>query len=203
MNEFKKIGAYVIDADKVGHKSYLAGTDCYQQLVDAFGNKIVGSDGEIDRKKLGEIVFSSSAERSKLNEIVWPEIKRLMRKERDEIAGQTVSDVLNNGGDSKKLKKILVIEAAILIEASWVDLVDEVWVITAPEALRVDRLVERNGITKSDALKRIKAQMSDSERKEYATVVIPNDKTKIDLIKRVEEEITQVEQRFYENVSQL
>jgi dephospho-CoA kinase len=154
-------GAVVIDADKVGHESYRKGTEAYDALVAAFGDEIVGADGEIDRKALGPKVFGDEAARKRLEGIVWPAMRRVMEERIAELRGQGT--------------EVTVLEAALLIEADWLPLVDEVWLVTAsPETVR-QRLQARNSFTAEQADARIRAQLSNDERRPYADVVIAND----------------------------
>ena len=98
----------------MGHLAYAKGTDCLQSLVDHFGGDILDEEGNVNRKVLGGIVFSDPEQMKALNRIVWPAIRILLR---DEIC-RVKSD--NNAG-------VIVVEAAVLLEAEWTDLVDEVW----------------------------------------------------------------------------
>ena len=157
-------GAHVINADLLGHESYRSGTPTWQEVVDTFGPEIVGADGEIDRKELGRIVFSDAAARQKLNGIVWPAIRRLMEARLPELR-------------QRGAPKVVVLEAALLIEAVWYDLADEVWLVTVSEEEAIQRLVSRNGLSQEEALKRIRSQLSDEERRRYAQVVIGNSGT--------------------------
>ena len=156
-------GAVIIDADKVGHEAYQPGTDTWRALVDHFGREIVGEGDQIDRRKLGGIVFADPDQRIKLQEIVWPRMKDMMRARIDELRAAGA--------------EVVVIEAAVLIEASWTDIVDEVWVVQVPEAVALSRLMNRNGLSEEDGRARIRAQLSNAERVGHAQVVIDNDGT--------------------------
>ncbi len=153
-------GAAIIDADTVGHEAYQPGTATHADLVAAFGDGIVAETGEIDRRRLGAIVFADPEQRLRLQAIVWPRMKEMMRERLDTLAAAG--------------SEIAVIEAAVLIEADWLDLVDEVWVVQVPEEVAMQRLITRNGFTAEDALARIRAQLSNEERARRARVVIDN-----------------------------
>ena len=159
----RDLGAEIIDADKVGHEAYQKGTPTWEALVAHFGNEIVAESGEIDRRKLGGIVFADPAKRIELQDIVWPRMKDMMR---DRLT------VLRADGT-----KVAVIEAAVLLEAQWTDLVDEVWVAQVSEPVAIERLAVRNNMSEADALGRIRAQLSNEERASHAGVVIDNDGT--------------------------
>jgi dephospho-CoA kinase len=153
-------GAVLIDADKVGHEAYLPGTETHAALVEAFGGEIVAEGGEIDRRRLGAIVFADPAQRQRLQDIVWPRMKQMMRARLDELAAQQT--------------ELVVIEAAVLFEAGWQDLMDEIWVVQVPEEIARERLMSRNGLSAEDANARIRAQLTNEERARQADVIIDN-----------------------------
>ena len=155
--------AVVIDADKLGHESYRRGTETFGAVLRAFGNDIVGADGEIDRRALGAKVFGDTAARKRLEAIVWPAIRRLGAERIEALRAQGTP--------------VVVLEAAVLIEADWLDLADEIWlVLTSPETAR-KRLIERNGLSAEQADARIGAQLTNEQRRPHAQVVIENDGT--------------------------
>ncbi len=175
------LGAWVIDADKVGHEIYLPGKAAWQQVTAAFGRDILAADQTIDRKKLGAIVFGSEEARKKLNAIVHPlmfkEIERRIKEKRAEGVIQPI-----------------VVEAAVLIEANWLPLVDEVWVVVAGRSAVIERVAAQRGLSAHDTEARIVSQLADAERLKHASVVIPNDGALEDLQKRVSEAWSQLQQ---------
>ena len=168
---FQSLGAAVINADLLGHDAYLPGTIGFEEVVTEFGQEIVGSDGQIDRKKLGPIVFSDSSKMDRLNEIMHPLI-------RDLIDERLVSL-------ESSQNKVAVVEAAILIEAGWKSLFDEIWVVISDREEVINRLGVRNGLSREDAVKRIDSQMSNNERIEHGDVVVENTGSMEDLKTRV------------------
>ena len=174
-------GAVVVDADKLGHESYRHGTETYRTLIDAFGADIVGADGEIDRKALGSKVFGDAEARQKLNQIVWPAIKRL---------GAERIEKLRQEGAS-----VAVLEAAVLIEAQWLDLVDEVWIVEVSPDIARKRLIERNGLTAEQAQARIQSQLTNEKRRPYATLVIENNGSEQDVRRAVDDAWAKIEAR--------
>ena len=168
---FQSLGAAVINADLLGHDAYLPGTIGFEEVVTEFGQEIVGSDGQIDRKKLGPIVFSDSSKMDRLNEIMHPLI-------RDLIDERLVSL-------ESSQNKVAVVEAAILIEAGWKSLFDEIWVVISDREEVINRLGVRNGLSREDAVKRIDSQMSNNERIEHGDVVVENTGSMEDLQTRV------------------
>jgi dephospho-CoA kinase len=166
-------GAEIIDADKLGHETYRQGTDTHRAVLQAFGPDVAGADGEIDRKALGEKVFADPEARRRLEAIVWPAIRRLAEERLAELRAKGTA--------------IAVLEAAVLIEADWLPLVDEVWLVAvSPETAR-RRLMERNGLSPEQAEARLRAQLPNEKRRPYAQVVIENDGTVEELRRAVDE----------------
>ena len=165
------LGAGLIDADLVGHASYSAGTEGFDKVIEAFGDDLIGSDGEIDRKKLGPIVFSEPGNLTRLNEILHPIIYSMIKTE--------LKNMENSG------EKVAVVEAAILIEANWQDLFDELWVVDADKEEVIRRLIDRNNVTREQALERIESQIGREERNGYADAIIKNNAGLLELEKNI------------------
>jgi len=168
-----EMGAVIIDADKIGHEAYKPHTKTWQKLVDAFGNGILKKNGEVDRKKLGDIVFADPDALARLNRIVHPRMREMMREEIDRLMGEGVA--------------VVVLEAAVLIEADWTDLVDEVWVTVAPEEVVIKRLQDRGKLSEEQARARIRSQLPAEERAKHADVTIDTDCRLSQVRVRVEE----------------
>ena len=169
----QELGAVILDADKVGHEAYRPNTETWQELVAAFGRQILTPDDEIDRKKLGEIVFSNPESLARLNQIVHPRMYQMMKTRIEECRQQGVA--------------VVVLEAAILLEAGWTPLVDEVWVTVASESTVVGRVKERTGLPEEQILARIRSQLSSEERAKQANVVVNNDSNLDELKTKVKE----------------
>ena len=159
--QLEALGASVISADQVGHEAYTPNTEAWEQVVAAFGDGILGEDGDIDRRKLGAIVFSEAGQLKKLNQIMHPRMARMVADKIEALRTQGV-DV------------VVVVEAALLFEAGWDSLVEEVWVTDSPEQMVIERLKKRNGLSEEEARKRISSQMDRSERLERSDYVIDN-----------------------------
>ena len=155
-----ELGAVIIDADRIGHEVLESDSKARQQVVSAFGQQILTPDGQIDRKKLGRVVFKSHKALSRLNLIMHPRIYQAVKSRLENYRQQ--------GAD------VVVIEAPLLIEASWATLVDEVWVTTAPQATVLKRL-EKMGLSHNEAMSRIRSQLPARERVKLADVVINTD----------------------------
>lgn len=166
-------GAVIIDADKIGHEAYRPQTKVWREVVDAFGTDILKENEEIDRKKLGEIVFHDPQALARLNEIMHPEMHSMMKEEIERLRTEGVD--------------MVVLEAAVLIEANWTDLVDEVWVTVAPEETAVKRLQNRGGLSEGQARARIRSQLSSEERAKHADVIIDTNCDLAEVEAKVEE----------------
>lgn len=169
-----ELGAPVLDADQVGHAIYQPGGPAYQEMIDAFGREILAPDGAIDRKKLGPIVFGDPAALKRLNAIVHPKMFVRMR--------EMVAAMRADGE-----RKPIVIEAAILIEANWQALFDEIWLVAAAKERVIERVERDRGMKPEQTEARIRAQLSDDERRRHASIIVVNDGTLEQLRARVAE----------------
>ncbi len=156
-----KLGGIIIDADELAHESYQPHSQTWHELITNFGKDIVKANEEIDRQKLGRIVFSNPAALAKLNQIVHPEAYRLVR--------QRIEGYRRQGA------KAIALEATLLIEAEWVDLVDTIWLVIAPEEVVIQRLTGQKGIDRAELSARLKSQMPPEEKMKYADEIIYND----------------------------
>jgi len=155
-----ELGAAVIDADRLGHE-VLKSTDVKNELVAAFGKNILNSEGEVDRSRLGALVFDDRKAIEKLNAITRPRIFQRVRDRLEE--------------EKKKGTRVAVIEAPLLIEAQWLSAINQTWVVTASEDTILKRLKKRGGLPQEQMRARIRAQMPNAERLKHADVVIKND----------------------------
>lgn len=139
-------GVAVVDADKVAWETYRKSTETYQKLLARFGEKILSEDGEIDRKKLGALVFSDSEAREFVNATVHPAVQIALEKIAQSHRAQGT--------------KLLVIEAALVLESPYVrrDFFDYVILVTAPRHTQIQRLIERSGLDPEEARRRVEAQ---------------------------------------------
>lgn len=168
-----ELGAKHIEADELGHELLQQDEQVRAEIVNAFGKSILNASGEIDRDKLSAVVFDDKAALSRLNSITHPRILQVVR--------QKIEEYRQAGS------KAVVVEAALLIEAGWKPLVDQLWVTTAPEATIVSRLMKSRGMTEEQILDRLRAQMPQEEKSSQADVVINTDCTMDELGARVTE----------------
>nr|XP_057918239.1 bifunctional coenzyme A synthase [Doryrhamphus excisus] len=152
------LGAVHIDCDRLGHQVYDTDTGAYRKVLEEFGSDVLNEDKSINRRALGRKVFGKQERLKALTDIVWPEIAVLVKN--------GVSRAREEG------KKICVVDAAVLLEAGWTDMVHEVWVTIIPEEESVLRITERDGVTPEDAQHRLRSQMSNIELIEHANVVL-------------------------------
>jgi len=156
-----EFGAPILDADKVAHTTYAPGAPAYDAVVAAFGADIVAPDRTIDRKKLGAVVFGSPERLNKLTSIVWPATFDSIRR--------NVAELRAGGA-----KLPIVVEAAILIEANWHPLFDEIWLVRASREQVIARIESQRGLKPAETEARIRAQLSDEERAKHASLIIEN-----------------------------
>ncbi len=179
----KELGAIVLDADRYGHRAYDKDSEGFHAVVNEFGHDIVGEDGEIDRRILGGKVFGAPDQLKRLTDIVWPVIRQFATAEISELR-------------ESEPETVIVLEAAVLIEAEWQDLADEVWVVHVdPEAAK-KRLMDRNNLDAEAAQARIDSQITNEERLEHADVDIANGGSVDEFIAALDGEWEQLQERI-------
>jgi dephospho-CoA kinase len=164
------LGAYTIDADALTHRAYAKGAPGYQQVIDKFGKWLLNREGEIDRQKLGNLVFNDNEAMKQLEEIVHPLVRQAT-----ELLIQRAS------------QPVIVIEAIKLLEGDLRKVCDTVWVTNAPEVVQVERLMRKRGFTRDQAQERIRAQSAQNIKVNMANMVITNIGSYDDLWKQVNE----------------
>ncbi len=169
-----KLGAHIINADKIGHEIYLPQKEAWRDIVATFGSDILLPDQRVDRAKLGSIVFGNKKALGKLNQITHPRIVEEAQKEIEKLRAQG-----ENG-------KPIIFEAAILIEANWLFLVDKVWVVVADKEVVIERLQQDRNLTRAQSESRIDSQLSNEERIRYADLVIENNGSEEELQTKLE-----------------
>ena len=168
-----ELGAVIIDADKVGHEAFKPNTESWHEVVAAFGRQVLTPTGEIDREKLGAIVFDNPESLAQLNRIMHSRMYDIIKVQLEKYRQQGVP--------------VVVLEAALLLEADWTPQVDEVWVTVAPEATVLKRLMERTELSEQQSLARIRSQLPAEERLKHADVVIDTDCSLDELKAKVED----------------
>lgn len=153
-------GGVIVDADLVARHAIDPGTPGFAQVVEAFGNDVVGDDGRIDREALAGAVFGDDEKRRALEGIVHPEVFR-------QVAETTLSH--------KDSDRIVVFDAALIIETGFHDVVDVLVVVSAPVEAQIARVASGRGMDENEARSRIAAQISPEERERAADEIIRND----------------------------
>jgi dephospho-CoA kinase len=151
------LGAYSIDADALSHRAIAKGAPGYQKVLDTFGKWILDSDGEIDRAKLGRLVFNDQEALQQLELIVHPLVER------------AVDVMIKRAG-----QPVIVLEAIKLLEGNLAAGCDAIWVTYAPESIQKARLIQRRNLSEMDALQRIHSQPAQEVKTAAANVVIQN-----------------------------
>ncbi|KAI4501903.1 hypothetical protein M0802_003238 [Mischocyttarus mexicanus] len=152
-----KLGAGFVNCDKIAHEIYLPRTKGFELLISQFGRRIVDDDGFINRKVLGNIVFNDKKELDKLNKLIWPLI---LEKAKDKI------QCLYSEGYN-----VIVMEAAVLIQANWQNECHEIWTCIIPPEEAIKRILKRNNLSEEEAKKRITMQPSNVDLVKEANVV--------------------------------
>lgn len=165
-NIFIKNNISIIDADIISRQIF-EDKLILKQVFDTFGESIENDDGTLNRKLLGEIVFNDDDKLIKLNKLTHPIIREKILSKIHE-AGITGEE-------------IVVLDAALLIEGNFLELVDKILVITCDEAVQIERIKNRDNSSKEQALSRIKSQMIQEEKSKYGDYIIDNSGTLIEL----------------------
>ncbi|XP_036613318.1 bifunctional coenzyme A synthase isoform X2 [Trichosurus vulpecula] len=152
------LGAKVIDSDQLGHRAYAPDGPAYQTVIEAFGTDILCEDGTINRKILSSRVFGNKKQLKKLTDIVWPVIAKMCQEEINKATAEG--------------KTVCVIDAALLLEAGWNNMVHEVWTVIVPEKEALKRIMERDGVSEAAAQSRLQNQMSNQQRVDQSHVVL-------------------------------
>jgi dephospho-CoA kinase len=155
----RELGCEVLDADQTAREVVEPGQPAFEEIVAHFGGEIVGTDGKLDRAKLGAIVFSNAAEREKLNSIVHPKVF--------EAQARWLAEV-----ESRNPQAIVIVDAALMIETGSYSRFDKVVVVYCEPEIQLQRLMARNNLTQQEAAARISSQMSSAEKLKFADLTI-------------------------------
>jgi dephospho-CoA kinase len=177
--KFVELGATLIDADEVAREVLRPGQDAFEDVVRVFGKDILTSSGEVDRKKLGAIIFSDNEERAELNRLTHPRIRERMMARVEE---------LRQGAKTK----LVVLDIPLLIESELEDTVDCVVVVYADVAHQLSRLMDRDNITEAAAKARLKAQIPLKEKLKAADYIIDNNATIDETLKETKKVLAKI-----------
>lgn len=170
-NFMKELNIPIVDADVIAKEVVEIGQPAYKKIVEYFGNEILLESGEINRPFLGSIIFKEKEKRLQLNAIVHPEVRREMLEQ--------ANTYLTKG------EPLVILDIPLLYEGDSIDLVEKVIVVTVSEENQLNRLMKRNGFTRTEALQRIASQIPVKEKEARADYVIDNNGTLEDTKKQV------------------
>ncbi|MFC5558331.1 dephospho-CoA kinase [Ureibacillus thermophilus] len=172
-NMLKEYGFPIVDADLVARQVVEPGSETLQKIAEVFGKEILTENGELDRKKLGAIIFNNEEKRQLLNSIIHPAIRKEMLRQRDEH--------LANG------EKTVIMDIPLLFESKLQHFVDKILVVSVSEDVQLQRLMERNQLTEEEAKARIQSQLPLSVKEQGADAVINNNGTIDETRKQLEQ----------------
>lgn len=161
-----------LNADYIGRVVAEPGGDAYDELFACFGADYFLADGSLNRPKMAALVFNDKAALTKLNAITHPAVKRYIRREIDHIVGE-------------RQDAVVVVEAALLIEADYLDLLDELWLVWADDEIRLKRVMARDNATAEQAKSRMDNQMPQDEKRKYARRIVHNNSDEENLHREV------------------
>ena len=164
------LGAYTIDADALSHRVISKGAPGYQPVLDTFGSWLLGPDGQINRSRLGHLVFADKEALKQLEDIIHPYVSQAI-------------DILAK----RASQAVIVVEAIKLLESDLRNRCDTIWVTDAPQQVQVERLIRKRSMSREDAQQRVGAQSAQKEKIAAAHVVITNNGSYDDLWKQVSE----------------
>ena len=169
-----ELGAAVIDADEVAQETYKPHSQAWQEIIDSFGTEVLQPNGEINRVKLAQLVFSSPEALAQLNEIVHPKAYQLVKEK--------IENYRRLG------TRVVALEATLLIEATWTTLVDEVWLVIASPDTALQRLTRHPETDRDQIVARLKSQTPAEDKAKHADEIIRNEGN----LTRLREKITEL-----------
>lgn len=163
-------GYRVLDADKVAKEIVSPNSEILIQLKDTFGKEILYEDGTLNRKKLADIIFSNPEKKAILDKLMHKKIIEVLLKKTTSFSGE----------------KVVFIDAPLLYESNLDLYLDKVWVVDADDEIRIQRVIQRDQLTREEIIKRIQNQMSRKEKLRRADCIINNSTNKVDLYKQID-----------------
>lgn len=176
----------VLDADIFARDAVKLGSPVLEAIVNRYGTGILLDDGNLNRGQLGNIIFNNPAERHWIEQQIHPYVRRRLQEGIQKILVPQQPPAKNNGKIQSTPTTPIVLVVPLLFEAKMTDLVTEIWVVYAPRALEIERLIKRDGLTEEQAIARIDSQMSIEEKASLADVVLDNSSTIDHLIQQID-----------------
>lgn len=168
----KQKGFDIIDADQIARYLVAKGSECLVQITQTFGEEILLPDGELNRKKLGNIIFNDEQQKAKLDKIMQPAIF------------QEIQNELQKRFNIHQ--KIVFIDMPLLIEMGYLSIVDEVWLVYTNSNVQLERLMTRDNLSKEQALSRIQSQLPIEDKIQYSDIIIDNNYDMLKLSQQVD-----------------
>jgi dephospho-CoA kinase len=169
----EELGFPTLDADEVVHRLLGAGTDVTREIGESFGESVLAADGSVDRKALGAVVFADAGERAKLNDIVHPRVWSEIGRFFDEA--------------EKAGARIAVVDAALMVETGSYETYDRLVVVHCRLEQQVDRLMKRDRLSRTEAERRVAAQMPIEEKRRYGDFLVDTSGSLAETDDRIEE----------------
>ncbi|CEK31134.1 dephospho-CoA kinase [[Clostridium] sordellii] len=174
---------YIIDADIIS-REIMSNNKLLEEVFQVFGEDVKDKDGTLNRKKLASIVFSDDKKLIALNDITHPAIKNEIKRR--------IKDIENKG------RNIVIVDAALLIEGKFLDLIDKLIVITCDEKEQLNRVMDRDNSNMDEALNRISSQMSQDEKVKFGDYIIDNSGSLEELNYKANKLITYIKENWCE-----
>lgn len=180
---FKRLGAYLIDADELAREAVQPGRPALKRIAEVFGPEFLNPDQTLNRAELGRLIFDDPEKRDLLNSIIHPHVFTEEERRRKEI-------------EKKDPKAIVIFDAALLIETGSHQLMDKVILVTIDRRTQVSRIMKRDGLDRKEAVKRIEAQMPTGRKKKEADYLIDGGRP----LERIEQQVRQIYQELQQIV---
>ena len=173
-----KHGIPIIDGDKISREAVMPGSPVMRDIERLFGSEMLTEDGNLNREKMAELVFSDEGKRQTLNGLIHPFVWE--KTEEATLAAQETGH------------RFVVLDMPLLLEIGWNLRVESVWVVTVPQEVQIERVQKRDGVTREQAMARIRKQMPTVSKIGYADIVIDNSGTEEETYRQVDEALAEI-----------
>lgn len=158
---FSSAGAVLIDADRIAFDVVQKGTSIWREIINYFGEEVLLPNGQIDRTGLGNIIFNDTEKKGMLDKIVHPAVFERIDRQLQKL-------------ENEQPDKVVILDVPLLIETGMHKDMSDIIVVYVPQSVQIERLIARDGLSRTEALSRISSQMSIEEKKNYASIIIDN-----------------------------
>ncbi len=181
---FKRLGAYIIDADTIARQVVRPGSKPWKQIVKHFGKEILQEDGSLNRAMLGEIIFRDHSRRDILNNIIHPQVYEKINRDIKRFEDSIEKDQVNKKGLDKG-KRVVVVDIPLLIETGNIDEFDAIVVVYCDPDRQIERLRKRDNLSEEKARERLRSQMPLKDKLSYTDYTVDNNGTKTETEREV------------------